>query len=787
MKSYIPVGLMAFALIAVLFSENGAAQVRVSEVAKEHRSVAPKTIEWQMDVPPFSIEHQVRLSLECRIDWPKLAGSNPWIQVYVNDNVITEADLLNKPNEFQTRGGVDLLWFNRGNRWRVLYSPDFQTAVKRQDLPYAVPPEADPYRYVWDVTRHVHPGKNRLRIVHLQVLPKPTTLVLRNVRVEVGKPIEAPRAMEVAPAPTGPLPTFVAKGPQKLSLEVKASGRGLIEVGVAAQRYRVTTRISLPGGRWHESGMEAAKPLAGKTAGFSWQAGSCHVERTITIRDDHIAVADKLTNAGEAALGLIVEHHLRGKGPPTEVLLGGMPAFGERGTRRDSANPSAFGLYEEGGVGLVAEDDTLRVHVRAFRSAAAFGIADDRLCLEPGKSVTLEWSIYPVPGGDYWDFVNAVRRNWDTNFTIPGPFVFASHRGGRPAEWYADWCRKRDVKIVVGGIAKYPNGKYAHGTGICFAPDWVADQKDWTRKLRSAEPDVIPMAYFHAQVSTEPDSKVKYADCRLLDARGDQVEYPYRYSLPIFVPTAENSYGKALRRVLDTLIEEIGVAGIYWDEMSYSVQTYAYDAPWDGCSAMINPRTHEIERKISSVPLLMQPLKIEMIRRLRERGMLLIGNGQPHTRTMLRQKVIRFVETGTYSHLAKAHLGSPIGLGNHHAEDTQAASARHVRDILMRGCVYYGHYYWRDPASWNFTSVMYPITPVEIREGMVLGKERILTAVSGRFGWPDGAAAEVYVVDGDGARVKDPQVTEVVEEGRRLYEIRMPGDHFAVLVKSSGR
>jgi hypothetical protein len=78
---------------------------------------------------------------------------------------------------------------------------------------------------------------------------------------------------------------------------------------------------------------------------------------------------------------------------------------------------------------------------------------------------------------------------------------------------------------------------------------------------------------------------------------------------------------------------------------------------------------------------------------------------------------------------------------------------------------------------------MFPITPVELREGVVLGEERIHTARSGRFGWPDGAAADMYVVDGQGARVTAPDVKEVAEDGRRLYEIRMPGDHFAILVK----
>lgn len=78
---------------------------------------------------------------------------------------------------------------------------------------------------------------------------------------------------------------------------------------------------------------------------------------------------------------------------------------------------------------------------------------------------------------------------------------------------------------------------------------------------------------------------------------------------------------------------------------------------------------------------------------------------------------------------------------------------------------------------------MFPITPVELHEGMVLGEERIHTAKSGRFGWPDGSAADVYVIDAQGSRVEDPDASEVKEDGRRQYEIRMPSDHFAILVR----
>ncbi len=78
---------------------------------------------------------------------------------------------------------------------------------------------------------------------------------------------------------------------------------------------------------------------------------------------------------------------------------------------------------------------------------------------------------------------------------------------------------------------------------------------------------------------------------------------------------------------------------------------------------------------------------------------------------------------------------------------------------------------------------MFPITPVELHPGMILGKERIVTNRSGRYGWPDGSPATVYVFDADGKLVEKPPVKEIRSWGKRLFEVRMPSDHFAVLVK----
>lgn len=757
-------------LLAMLVTAMAHAQPKI--IVDHATSVSPETLTYQVDVPPFSIEHQVRLSLEARIDWRQLCGSNPWISVAVNGNVLGLENLLNKTNSFTLRNGVDLTWFD-GGRWRVLYSPDFEAALTDKQTPYGVDARDEPYRFVWDITRHVKPGQNELTITHHKVLQEPDTLALRNIGLEVGPFIEPPGAAGVEPAPTGALPTIVATGRQRLPIKAAAHDAA-IAVTIGDQTVTVRTRMSLPGGGWREPEV---------TGGTTWQAGPCRVSRQLTVHDDYVHVADTLTNTTDNLIGVMLEHYAAMPAKPEAIYVAGRKAFAETGNLWEPANPSAFAQCPGLSLGLVAEDDVFRVHVRSLHDQQGIGLAEDRLGLAPKGTVTLEWSIYPQPGGDYWSFVNAVRRNWDTNFTIPGPFSFA-HRWptGLTGEQYAQWMHDRALKYLCGGIAQYADGKYAHGTGILFAPEFVARERDWTRKMAAADPSLVPIAYFHAQCSTEPDSRTKYADSRLLDGSGKQIDYPYSYELPLFVPTESNSYGQAIWKYVDCLINDIGVKGIYWDEMSYSVTQYANGMPWDGYSVSIDPGTHEVTGKLTNVPLIMQPLDLKIVDYIRGKGLFFMANSQAFTRTMMQKQAVRFVETGTYSALSDTNLECPLGLGNHSTEATQAESAEHVRELLKRGAVYYGHYYARDPAPWNFTSVMFPITPEQLGPGYVLGKERIHTAVSGRFGFPDGAEADVYVVNANGERVQG-MVTEVGEGGNHLYEIRMPGDHFAVLVR----
>ncbi len=796
--------LFIFMSLTFMFALNPiyAAQVHFSKVlSKETREVSPHTYTFTVDLPAIAIEHQARLSLEARIDSKVVGGSNPWIQVYVNGTRLNVTHLHNKPNTFKMQRPGDITWFAR-NTWRVVYAPDFELVYTDKKNVYAIDKKFEPYRYEWDITKLAKAGANEITIKQLQMITPPKTMVMRNVVVEIGGFTPSKAIEKITPAPTGPVKSFIAGAPKSVPFSVKCTSGGRIIIDANETVQAVNTLLSLPEGKWLDSSADtsaAAPVVKGKDFKTVFQAGPIKVERTLKVLDDHVAVFDRYENTGDALAGIITKHFFPLTDKCVSLRLGGMPISKDMSIDSESqSNPSAFIKFAKGGMAIVAEDDILRVNLNTFNKDSKTGISNDKIGLEPGKSVTLEWSIYPVKN-DYWDFVNLVRKNWDVNFKIPGPFTFARMELGgiaakrdqsknlivrKPRAWYKNWIEKRDLKIICGGIPRFKDGRYAQGTGILSLPEFIEENRRWVSIVNEECPDVLTTAYFHFQICNEPKREIKYADCKLIDSKGKHAVYMGDdKEMYIFLPNLTNSYGKAIFTFLDVLIKQIGVRAIYWDEMERCVQHIAYDAPWDGITVLIDPKTHAVTKKVTTVPLFTQALRLKIIDYIRGKGLWLMGNSSPYTRTMLNQKIVRFVETWSLTSIYKSHLACPLGLGNKYHENSMVARAKNVRGMLMHGGTYYGHLFNDEPPEWVFTSVMYPITPVELYKGAVVGSERIHTAVSGIFGWPDGAEADVYVIDAKGNRVISPQVKQVMQNGKNAYEIRMPSDNFAILVR----
>ncbi len=212
----------------------------------EHRSKSPHVSVFRFEQGEAKAGEQVRLSLKARIDWKVLAGSNPWIVVDVNGHQLLAEHLLNKPLEFTMLDGSDAPWIS-GNRWRICYAPDFSDEIRTARVPYAVP-DMDAYRFVWDVTPFVREGKNTIAIQHVKLMAQGSTLVLSDVKVEVGKPIAPADIADVKPAPTGELPRYVAAPYKPRRASVRIDG-GVIRIARGDRTVNVKIRLSEPNGQ----------------------------------------------------------------------------------------------------------------------------------------------------------------------------------------------------------------------------------------------------------------------------------------------------------------------------------------------------------------------------------------------------------------------------------------------------------------------------------------------------------------------------------------------------------
>lgn len=581
-----------------------------------------------------------------------------------------------------------------------------------------------------------------------------------------------------------PRETFVAESAPSVAYQFCLSDTGSVGIRWSDQEVLVTTKYSAPGGAWKQTGNAGLRWVS--SGGASQNLDSSYpFARSVQAKADHLVVRDTIKNPTARPLGIHLLHRVTGSRPQT-VLAGGLPASKNV---RNAFNPSLFADYGGPGLGLLAEDDVLRVHALLGTDQGLPLIADDQLALAPGKTVTLEWSLYPLDRGGYFAFVNAVRRNWGSNRTIHGPFAFTAGFGdaeftAKDAAGLAQWVRERNLKYLAGGMPKNSDGTYAHGTAGSKSDYWMRNERSWQAKVRAGDPEVRTYSYFHQQLSTEPGAESTYQDSRLTDEKGNLVVYPHKERLPLFVPTPSNRYGKALVKFLGEMKAGIGMNGLYWDEMSGSYGTYNYGGEWDGVTGQLDPRTKEVLALRSAVPLQLLPMSTAIIQWANANGLDIIANSMSRTTTLQDQPFLRFQETlGNFDKLANTHLQWPVGLANNNREDTVEDSVKQVVAMLDYGCVYYGFRYTRKASPWNFTSVLYPITPVELREGVVLGQERILTNRSGTFGFPGGEAAEVVVVDRDGSRVPTPNVADAKVAGKRAYRLTLQPGQFAVLVR----
>jgi len=701
------------------------------------------------------------LSMNARLQFDSVAGYTTAMRLVLNDAPILADRLMNKPLRVKARGG-DVYSMSAIEAFSVFYSPDF------------VSPELDPHyglldgvkacEFEFNVDGLLKEGANTLSIEHVA----PTVncnLVVANGRIAFRTP--PPPEKQKAGPPLGPLPVYKPRLNLRTEFTAQEEPDSRLSVTIAGETFVVESQFSSPAPEW----------VRGSCGYFS-------LNRRIERNPEVVVIHDTFTNLTDENLPIMRRNQILLGDRLQRLWLAGLEQHSDTTTQANPANPTTYAAAGKFGIGLLPLDDVSRLHALNYAANGAVGLADNNLVLRPRSSYTAEWAVVPTDTPDYWTFINAARRLVDANFTIDGAFAFLRadmHTDPWTDTQLADFIRYKDARYVCASLT-YPmyKGRYCHGTSFQLVPhdNFVNSFQRW-RKLA---PDAKFLCYFHCFIDVTDDGPERFQDARLLQPDGTQADYGQPYDR-IYFPTEANYYGSVVIKNVNIILDEIGADGVYWDEHEYSRYLYHYGDPWDGFTGDIDAGDMKIRRLKSSVTLLTEPWRLALAKRILARGPL-IGNGPPFTRAMAALKFPCFVETDSITHCTQAHLYSPIALGDHLTERSEIDAYRQMLAALEYGCVY--HWY-NDltviPTHPHLTRYMYPITPVELHQGYVVGKERIVTKISGLFGWADASRHEVHVFDDSGKEAAGFSAPQVSKDGNSYTELRLPEDWAAVIVR----
>jgi len=699
------------------------------------------------------------LVLKARMDTPKVGGYTQALRLTLNGTTLDGKRLLNKPPEAMGKDGR-VVRYAAADRFTTYYAPDFASA---DNSGYGVA-GVKSGEFELRVTDLLREGENELVIANACSDKVTRSLVAADCKLLFTAPPPPPKPK--AGPPTGPIPVCVPLKDPKTDYTLRELPEAKIAVEVGGETFIIESRFSTPAGKWEH----------GSNQFFEHS-------RRIERKAEAIVVFDTFKNLTKENLPLMQRHEA--KIPSLKkIWLAGLSPAGLVGSSSDGANPTTFGVTEKAGLGLLPLNDEFQVHVTNYAADGVIGLADNQFALQPGKTYTAEWGIVPVARPDYFDFVNAGRRLLDVNFTIPYCFAFL-RAGNLTEQWsdhqFAEFIRLKSANLVCAGLSSLRyKGHYPHGIAFQMVPH--DSYQRWVERVRRLAPDTKTCIYFHCYINAEQDAAAKFPDARVLRSDGSHADYGQPF-YGIFFPTENNAYGRAIRRNVDIILNDIKADGVYWDELEYSTYAYHYGEPWDGCSAGIDPTTMKIRKLKSSVTLLSQPWRIALIKEIMARGPF-IANGQPRTRTIARLKFPRFCETGSIANCTRAQFYSPIALGDHLTERSEEDAYRNMVRALDYGCV--SHWYSDMqviPKYETITKFMYPITPVELHEGYIIGKERILTNRSGLFGWGDRSKHEVHVFDDTGREVLNFKAPTVERDGATFTELRIAEGWSAAIVR----
>jgi len=508
-----------------------------------------------------------------------------------------------------------------------------------------------------------------------------------------------------------------------------------------------------------------------------------------------VEVSDTFTNRTDQDLGIIIDNRLDATQTPYKSSF--VAGYPEGVERREACSPSTFVGWDGSGLGLLPLDDVYVVQSVVYARGNRAGARTEEFGLAPGASYTLQWAVYPCSTPDYYEFINRVRKDEGRQVTVEGGFAFLP-RTGVTREHIAIRGVRYGSFGCLSSVADDPEIEI-EGIEFIKLPKERARIREQFEAIRQVDPDVKLMFHVaHSLWSTNTPSEV-FPDSRVIDADGTHVIYAYDYGNGayfsqarheagwrwyIYYPTPGNSFHDALLHSVDVMTDEIGCNGAFMDGYMWGYGSrYTYDR-WDGHTVKIDPQTKLITAKPGSVLLLSQPSMVEYTRKMLDKGAVVIANGAVMTRTLGSLPIIVDLEVqeGPGVHLAPtaAALGNPGAIRDEVDVYLDALNKLRWANLYF----YYGEGSITYP---SLPRAQYPITVERLHEGVIEGKERIITMRSGVYGWPDdGALHYCHRFNAAGREVPAGFIT-TVEPGSTRTQVDLGGGESAVVVRLPAR
>ncbi len=766
--------------------------------------------------------------------WPALEMelNDVRIEPITEHNGVLVSRLENKPLEYVTRlrGLVPWHW---GSGWLVYTQSAFAFPSGKDAFWPAEPgSENQIYRFRLEIKDLVQAGSNRL--------------VFRNINSQYNGTLKFRSTSLVCgntPGYSDQLPPIdsVANGYQSDGLngnyQFTVDANGAAELTVNGETFLLDSQVTWNDGQTIVSCdlLQSANCWASfqvSTANDQWvitattATPGLTITRTFTKLPDRVSVTDQIDNTGGNVHGVQLHRRLLHDSAPS-------PRFAYMGGRKmqhptsgtqtlDELQPNNPSVYLEGaaaGVGMVAVDDLARTHFEAVLDPNAVAMATEDLRLPATATLTAEWALIPTASADYFAMVNPIRDDWNLNYATDGRLmvIMPSTVQTMDIGILADRLRRNRTRTLVlaavrdtdigadhlpANFPRNPNDPIElHGYAFNYALSHNAGPQnevvklinEATARVKSIDPGIQVLFYFNTFLTTEDPANpnadnwylYKPASTSVPNLPADRYEYvPNRifYAQYGFGPGAADPFrDNVLTPAVTGMLTHLTVDGLFWDLFSGANIHRSYQTQ--------HPNSIEVDganagREYLEMISASAAINRQILEDIYAAGKFVITNEGAASQTLMTaatdNHVLNVHEDNLPHRISSGLLSTPL------AFRIPEILPRHVlanmRHTIMFGMLYSTYQDIPAPQPYWPLQAIHPFEPRELHRGYLLGRNKIVTVRSGRFGWDatDTDDIRIRLFDENGV-AQSIQAPPFESNGRLLVDVTVPWGSLAVL------